>query len=538
MADVSERMWDGVRMVKMGLYRRLRVKLAPAHGEDAAGFLAAAVVNELFSEDPTDETAKAFLEANRPLVAAQIEALRADDEIRLVVTQAARVKAAIAQDDTPLETLANLGLLLPGGRGPTPGAFLLMAADFLIASDVESGPEPAPATESQDEGTGALTFDEARQGAVATISYLIEYCIAYLTARRGLTAAQAQLLILDPEFGTAVDQAKAKWLFDDLPLEVDEDELLVARDYDAAEMRRINDVLDTFASEYAAREPAILDYLRSVGHPLGAPPAQKSAGSPHTESATVGGQPQVYQCPCGQRYSLAHRKPGEVANIVCRFCGTKGTVRVSADRHQRSDGPCEPEAEPDAKGKSQDEGTGALTFDEGADLLIKRVVGAARQCAEHVHHAAGDYQDEIDSIADAQIMFHFEFFLLHLVSRRAYSILEVPEGARLMNHLANVVIGGTVQVLYGEADEETRDNVGRSLWDDLQKAELHFSTCKKLLWEEGEPARGTLCWEFGKMLAQLLPEAHRPDYTMLGTELAVHCYTGLRAQEVIERIVW
>lgn len=527
MADVSERMWDGVNMVKMGLYERLRLKLTPAHSADTAGFLAAAVVNELFSEKPEDEAAKAFLQANRSLVAAEIEELRADDEIRLMVTQAVRVKTVITLDTAPASKLSDLGMLLPGGCAPTRESFLPMAADFLNAS------EPAPAAEAQslDEGTGALTFDEARQAAEATVDCLIEYCKGYLTERRGLTATQAQLLILDPELGTAMDETKAKWLFDHLPLEVDEDELLLARDYDAPAMRRINDLLDRFASDYSAREPGILEYLRSIGHPLAAQRSPHSQGSVRTESAAVGGQPQVYQCPCGQKYSLAGRKPGEVANVVCRMCGRKGTVRVTAEEHQRSDGTA---ADPE----SPDEGTRALTFDEAVDLLIQRVTAAACQIGESVHHAAEEFQDEIDAAADAGVMFKSSFFVLHLVSRTAYSILQVPEAARLMDELGTTVIATTVEALYGTADDDAKTSIRNSLMDDLRGTEIHFSTCKKLLWEKGEPARGTLCWEFGKMLGELLPNAHNLEYIMLGTRLGGHCYVALHAHEVIERIVW
>ncbi len=97
----------------------------------------------------------------------------------------------------------------------------------------------------------------------------LNYCKDYLSERCELSKEQAQLLVLDPELGTDIDNAKRKWAFKDLGVTEDPDSFLVPKLFDAPQMERINILLDKYASEYSEREKGIIDYLKQIGHPLG-----------------------------------------------------------------------------------------------------------------------------------------------------------------------------------------------------------------------------------------------------------------------------
>ena len=95
----------------------------------------------------------------------------------------------------------------------------------------------------------------------------VRYCKAFLEERCGLNDVEAQILVLDPELGPPMDEAKRHWMRH--PIAADPDEILLSKRFDAAEMRQINALLFRFAGERTARTPRILSYLRSIGHPLG-----------------------------------------------------------------------------------------------------------------------------------------------------------------------------------------------------------------------------------------------------------------------------
>jgi len=138
-ADLIKRMSEGVQVVKLGLYLRLINSLKDTCEMEKAKWLAAAIVNELFSESPPDTKGKIFLESNRTLIEQIISEVGGNKEVCEAVTQAVRVKGII--DDTvggdtqkvllsPLEKLRRLGILVPGGKTPEPDSFLSMARKF------------------------------------------------------------------------------------------------------------------------------------------------------------------------------------------------------------------------------------------------------------------------------------------------------------------------------------------------------------------------------------------------------------------------
>lgn len=106
-------------------------------------------------------------------------------------------------------------------------------------------------------------------GTEDVVANFVRYCKAYLSDCCSLTPDQAQILVLDPGLGLEMDATKRKWAWSALPPEADPDTFLLAREYDAPEMKRINSVLDQYANEYASREKGIRNYLRSIGHSLG-----------------------------------------------------------------------------------------------------------------------------------------------------------------------------------------------------------------------------------------------------------------------------
>lgn len=93
----------------------------------------------------------------------------------------------------------------------------------------------------------------------------LDYCKVYLVERGELNEQQTALLLLDPELGKEIDNAKRKWLWEDIGAGVDVDDFLVPKRFDAPQMKRINLVLDRFAAKYPERESKIIEYLQSIG---------------------------------------------------------------------------------------------------------------------------------------------------------------------------------------------------------------------------------------------------------------------------------
>jgi hypothetical protein len=97
----------------------------------------------------------------------------------------------------------------------------------------------------------------------------LNYCRDYLTTQCGLSSEQSEILVLDPELGSDMDEAKQQWLWQDMDTCTDPDTFLVSKSYDAPEMKRINNILDNYATQFPEREQSIKEYLKSIGHPLG-----------------------------------------------------------------------------------------------------------------------------------------------------------------------------------------------------------------------------------------------------------------------------
>ena len=132
-------MLSGVEMVKLGILDRLAEKFKGIYGQETADSLAAAVVNELFCQEPADPHAREFFTTNKDVVERELSNLKYDDQICKIITQAIRVKALLSGEhhddmiksmDDHIAKLTKLGIFIPNEYTPTPNIFLQITHEF------------------------------------------------------------------------------------------------------------------------------------------------------------------------------------------------------------------------------------------------------------------------------------------------------------------------------------------------------------------------------------------------------------------------
>jgi hypothetical protein len=122
-----QRINQATNAVKIGRYSRLVRRYRELHELDFAGYLAAAVTNEAFSDPPSNDQGREFLGRNRALIEQELFALAKDMDIRRVLTETIRARGLVPfiQGQTAetwlnrIEKLQHFGILIPGGDAPS-----------------------------------------------------------------------------------------------------------------------------------------------------------------------------------------------------------------------------------------------------------------------------------------------------------------------------------------------------------------------------------------------------------------------------------
>jgi hypothetical protein len=131
--SLDRRMMGAVSAVQAATYKRLlRRYEAEPNNVGIAGFLAAAVTNELFGQTPTAEKAIAFKTKNATMIAQCLSELQHDQDLCAIVTDANRIAAAVLYPThsgkrkdiemektiTHLDKLITFGILVPNREAP------------------------------------------------------------------------------------------------------------------------------------------------------------------------------------------------------------------------------------------------------------------------------------------------------------------------------------------------------------------------------------------------------------------------------------
>ena len=141
---------NSIDMVKVGLMYYILPECEANFGKDYAVPLVAAVVNTVFSESPSNETGRRFIQDGDNLGNVRLvieKEIKPQEKLRQIITDAVRVKCTLSHAMNtnlsepdfirlcrePVDNLKRLGLLIPGGDMPDLSIFLHNAGTFVQA---------------------------------------------------------------------------------------------------------------------------------------------------------------------------------------------------------------------------------------------------------------------------------------------------------------------------------------------------------------------------------------------------------------------
>jgi len=180
-----------------------------------------------------------------------------------------------------------------------------------------------------------------------------------------------------------------------------------------------------------------------------------------------------------------------------------------------------------------------MSVDEAAAILSSRIFMCAVICAEQVkksYEKDREEKSEIDAWKFWEIILKFQFLFLHITDRMAFGILGHEKRANFMDILGEITVESTVESAFPSQDPQKKEQVKKSMFDDLNVSNVDYSKYKKMFAEKNESHKDTLFWEFGKRLSETVDNTMDIVYIMLAISLAVGSLKKLKIADVLERI--
>lgn len=171
-----------------------------------------------------------------------------------------------------------------------------------------------------------------------------------------------------------------------------------------------------------------------------------------------------------------------------------------------------------------------------ADLLGERLVGGATETATMIVEALGKFNN-VGFVGDTgarQFAIECIVFYVHLVDRMAFLHL----GPAKREVFADRFIVAVVKEILRELSKEiSADDFGDALRDTYNQRQMQYAKYKVLIPANDEPLKGTLYWEFSKVLFGFLDDKN--PATLMYLNLLVVEYTkimltdAMKAEEVL-----
>ena len=158
------------------------------------------------------------------------------------------------------------------------------------------------------------------------------------------------------------------------------------------------------------------------------------------------------------------------------------------------------------------------TENENADLLGGALVGGATEAASFIMEQLGkDNIRFVDRSSAPQFVSEVVVFYMHLVDRSAFAHLGATKRKIFMDRFVLAVVR---EVLRELSKEISADDFGEALRDTYNRRQTQYAEYKTLMPEKDEPPKGTLYWEFSKILFGFLDDTNPVTLMLLNLLVA------------------
>lgn len=113
--------------------------------------------------------------------------------------------------------------------------------------------------------------------------------------------------------------------------------------------------------------------------------------------------------------------------------------------------------------------------------LARAILLASLSCGDALKpHISAQTQNETTSLYPA-VCYEFIFFFAHLMNRNAFSILGSEGRIKLQNEIAPLIVVPAISGFFEHWPEDKKEKMINDFYDDLNDAELDYSSCRGLL---------------------------------------------------------
>lgn len=126
--------------------------------------------------------------------------------------------------------------------------------------------------------------------------------------------------------------------------------------------------------------------------------------------------------------------------------------------------------------------------------LAKTILNAANYCAESLKKELKSnlYDKKERDEKYIHIYFEFIYFFMHLTNRIVFNIAGNDVRSRFTAYFGNFMAELSIESIIGHWPQELKDKIRDSFFENLNDAELEYSTSKSLLWNKDNPLDGII----------------------------------------------
>lgn len=161
------------------------------------------------------------------------------------------------------------------------------------------------------------------------------------------------------------------------------------------------------------------------------------------------------------------------------------------------------------------------------------VVHAANTCYQSIKPMISTSEETTIAVADISIFHEFVFFFLHMVNRAAHPRFTTVQFKKLHEYFGETVIPVSIDSFMGHWPEEIKANIRGEFFENLNKAEIEYSTAKALFPKDQPFLGDSLLSMLARTIAKCCGQPTNPEVMMSVIDSAMHAITEAKFEELI-----
>ena len=164
------------------------------------------------------------------------------------------------------------------------------------------------------------------------------------------------------------------------------------------------------------------------------------------------------------------------------------------------------------------------------------IIKASHNCKEEISSMLHMSDEKEKTEIEIHIFYEFIYFFMHMSLRASFARLTEEQIKKMQNFLGPIISSTAVDSFFQHWPNDLKEKIQSEFYENLNDAEIEYSTCKELFSEEKLLTGNSLFSKLAQNISNLIEDNNNPAILTAVLNVSMREFTDMKLDVLVENL--